>query len=69
MGDQHHVGLSDLRGLKRRNGLLVCAVCIYTVGPVAVQMLYWRADELKREGLVGAWHPRQKTSKFVIAEI
>jgi hypothetical protein len=44
MGHQQHVGLSDLVALKR-NDVTVCAVCIYTVGPVAAQMFYWRADE------------------------
>lgn len=44
------------------------AAWIYHVGPVAVFVMFAATGE-KRDGLVGAWHPRQGTNRLVLAEL
>ena len=42
-------------------------VWYYRVGKLAVNVMFARDGE-KRQGLLGAWHPRHDTNKFLIAE-
>jgi hypothetical protein len=62
------VGMSDVGGiLDNSDGSCVFASWFYEVDRLAVNVMF-AADGQKREGLVGAWHPRYGTNKLVIAD-
>jgi hypothetical protein len=49
------------------NEEVVYATWIYQVGRIWVNLIF-ALEGQDRDGLIGAWHPRQHTSKFVIAD-
>lgn len=60
-------GVTDMWTLSLESGEVVYATWIYRVGRISVNLVFAREGE-KREGLVGAWHPRQGTAKLRIAD-
>ena len=63
------VGLSDALWISERAGDASAAAAVFrtTVGPITVQIFYQQNDKVKFDGAKDAWHPRQKTSKIVVA--
>lgn len=64
--DEEVAGVSDMWTDSLENGEVVYATWIYQVGRMWVNLMFAN-DGQDREGLVGAWHPRQGTAKFIMA--
>jgi hypothetical protein len=61
-------GLSKLECLYYPNGTCAFATWLYSVGSLSINIMF-AADGEKREGLIGAWHPRNGTSKLRIVDL
>jgi hypothetical protein len=65
--DENVAGVSDMWTLSLESGEIVYATWIYQVGRIWVTLMFAKDGE-EREGLVGAWHPRQGTGKLTMAD-
>lgn len=65
--DEEVAAVSDMWTLSLENGEIVYATWIYQVGRIWVSLMFAHEGE-EREGLIGAWHPRQGTAKLTMAD-
>ncbi|MFO0389463.1 MAG: hypothetical protein ACK502_07080 [Alphaproteobacteria bacterium] len=61
-------GMSDVEVAERiADGQCAFATCFYNVSDFAVNVMF-ALDGEKRNGLIGAWHPRLGTNKLIISD-
>lgn len=65
--DEDVAAVSDMWTISLEGGDIVYATWIYQVGRIWVSLIFAHDGE-EREGLVGAWHPRQGTAKLTMAD-
>ena len=65
--DENVAAVSDIWAVSLESGDIIYATWIYQVGRIWVSLMFARDGE-EREGLVGAWHPRQGTAKLTMAD-
>lgn len=64
--DEDVAGVSDMCTASLENGEITYATWIYQVGRIWVNLMFAHEGE-ERDGLIGAWHPRQGTAKLTMA--